>query len=213
MIDRDRSTEASIPVQSRVDIMDLAFLAEYWRGKEKINIKTMSQLINWSLGLLVKTMKDNGIESNIQNIKSAYAYMVALDLIQESLRERSERKLGTALRFEAMRAEGINPKDVDLRGFNILHGKRSVEPLPERFTQDYQKSVLIQEGIKVFEQLNEKDVPITTKEDVEENSKNIRALIGNKEIVISERDKDIVELENQPLDKDFMRRSGNVVKE
>ena len=56
--------ETSIPVQSRTSIISLAELAKYWETTE-YDIRSMSQLISWSLDLLRDILKSNeSIESS-----------------------------------------------------------------------------------------------------------------------------------------------------
>ena len=56
--EQEIKVEASIPVQSRVDIRALAEMVLYWDG-EGVYIKTMSQLVNWTVDLCSQILKLN----------------------------------------------------------------------------------------------------------------------------------------------------------
>ena len=59
-MDREQEikVEASIPVSSRIDIRVLAEMCAYWDESGRY-IKTMSQLVNWSMDLCSQVLKIN----------------------------------------------------------------------------------------------------------------------------------------------------------
>jgi len=119
--------EASIPVQTRVNIVKLASMLEYWESTG-YNIKTMSQLVSWSVDLVYEILDTNKfIKNNQMGIGEARNVLEERGLFQKSLKDRAFKKLGTAISFEGMRGEGINPSQYNPRSYNKLHNKHSVQ--------------------------------------------------------------------------------------
>lgn len=129
-MDKETRQESSIPVQSRVSLITLAELASYWE-KEGYGVRTMSQLIAWSLDMLCEVIKRNGaMPVVIESVLEAHKQLEHRGLYQGSMKERAYKKIGAALRFETLRGEGVDPKDYTPTDYNILHNKRSVVPSP-----------------------------------------------------------------------------------
>ena len=129
-MNKEIKQEASIPVQSRVNIVSLAELSNYWEDLD-YNVNTMSQLVSWSLDLLCEVLRSNEmIKPGVFNsVSKAHSYLIEKRLYQRSLKERSFKKIGTAIRFENMRKEGVDPKCYDSRGYNMIHNKEgAVQP-------------------------------------------------------------------------------------
>ena len=118
--------EATIPVQARVDITTLCNLDIYWLG-EKHGIKSLSQLVSWSLDLLLDILKENGhLEGHeVIKISDAYRYMNERGLMQRGVMKYGREKLATAMRFEALREEGIDPKEYTPRHYNMIHNSHT----------------------------------------------------------------------------------------
>ena len=137
MTDRMTKQESSIPVQSRTSIISLAELARYWETSE-YDIRSMSQLISWSLDLLRDILKANemiGANDEIESIVEARDYLVENGLWQQKVAKRAFTKIGNAVRFQGFRDLGENPETRDEMskiGHNLMHNKHSVSPYRDR---------------------------------------------------------------------------------
>jgi hypothetical protein len=121
--------ESSIPVQSRVSFMSLAKLHMYWIGEGYV-IRTMSQLVGWSVDLLCEVLEANEkMPGEIDSLAKAHQYLQVHGLYQGSSKKIAMKKIGTALRFEALREHGIDPKSHIPLQHKMLHRETSVEPL------------------------------------------------------------------------------------
>jgi hypothetical protein len=204
MISREVRQEASIPVQSRVSIMTLAELDKYW-SSEGYEIKSMSQLIAWSLDLLQEVLKSNKLLSvHIESVADAHRYLTKRSLYQRSLKERGFQKLGSAIMFEGLRDEGIDPgKEVGeensnlVRAYNIMHNKGSVKPFEGRV-----KSKMLDEAVEIFKKTrpsglfnNAYDDEIIVKEKMTSEE------IERKGKEIERKDKDREEAERKALEE------------
>ena len=135
MTDRMTKQESSIPVQSRVSIISLAELATYWETTE-YDIRSMSQLISWSLDLLRDILKANKmLEDSSESVIEARDYLVNRHLWQAKVAKRAFTKIGNAVRFQGFREEGVNPETRDEMskiGHNLMHNKHSVSPYRDK---------------------------------------------------------------------------------
>ena len=105
MTDRMTKQENSIPVQSRVSMISLAELAKYWEGTE-YEIRSMSQLISWSLDLLRDILKANEmieVDGEFEMVVEARDYLVGRGLWQQKVAKRAFTKIGNAVRFQGFR--------------------------------------------------------------------------------------------------------------
>jgi len=124
---REIKQEASVPVQSRVDLVSLAELSIYWEsiGHE---IRTMSQLVSWSISLMCEVLRANDkMPVTVESVSEANNYMREKGLYQDSMKKRSVKKISNAIAFESLRNEGIDPKNYVPQQYNIVHNKNSVE--------------------------------------------------------------------------------------
>lgn len=121
--------ERSISISARADVVTLAELAKYWIESEGANIRSVSQLISWSLDLLREALQFSGKSSPEFDVVSALKYLEFRGLRQESLKKRNFAKVATAVRFSEMRKEGLDPMKYDPLSFNKVHNERSVNPL------------------------------------------------------------------------------------
>ena len=156
---REIKQEASMSVQSRISATTLAELDAYWMSEGK-HIKTLSQLVSWSLDLLTEILWANRkLRYRVESIVEARRYLLERELCQPSLHERGFDKMGTAVKFEGMREEGIDPskevrigKFVDnqttLRQYNMLHNKNSVQPFMGKVDSDE-----VRRGVEIMESL------------------------------------------------------------
>jgi len=140
--------ESSISVQSRISMNSLAELDMYWISEGK-GIKTVSQLVSWSLDLLCEILRANEkLPRSIEAVREARNYLEMRALIQPSLHRRNFDKIGSAIKFEGMRENGDDPSKELLdsegeiansnimRQYRILHNKNSVQPFDGRVVGD-----------------------------------------------------------------------------
>lgn len=213
-MERESMVEASMPVQSRVNVVYLAKLASYWES-EGYGIRTMSQLISWSIDLLHEILVANGkvSEEDIKVIE-ARNYLVGKGLMQRSMVNRSFMKMGAAVRFEEMRGRGVDPRSADPVSYNILHKKvgidkisktgRSVEPFVGEVTSVISEEEWDRAQEKIREE-NEKE----RKVQVEREMKDAResGLIVSDDWVSERqrRDEDVINKENAPFDPTMIK--------
>lgn len=140
-MDRDGSrgdikAENSIPAQSRISVISLSVLDAYWKDSG-YRIRTMSQLISFSIELLCEILKANKkISNQTPSITEALQYLESRGLHQQSLHKRGLKKLGVAIAFEGMREEGIRPESYAPRIYSKLHNERSVQPFTGRIDNE-----------------------------------------------------------------------------
>jgi len=119
--------ERSIPVASRVDMVDLANLALMWESRG-YTIRSMSQLVSWSISLLVDELSKADIfKEKIETLADANKVLAYRGLYQRSMKSRSEKKIGIALGFEALRAEGRDPKEYAEGAYKTMHPDNQVK--------------------------------------------------------------------------------------
>jgi hypothetical protein len=166
--EEEGKVEGSIPVQARVNIRCLANLNQYWMS-EGYRIKTMSQLIGHSIELLCEVLEVNGkIREKIDSIADAHNYLCERDLYQQSMKNRSIRKIGVGIAFENMREEGADPKFHATEQYNRIHRKTDYRGNPstvQPFTGKVRNSHITQDMIDTFNNLKPEDVvPHTSQE-------------------------------------------------
>lgn len=122
--------ESSVPIQSRISITSIAKLDSFW-FKEGYSIRTMSQLIAWSMDLLCEVLENNKKIEGEVSVADAYRYLQQRGLFQNSMMKRSFQKAATAVRFEGMREEGLDPRTEAQLQYNRIHNKQSVQPISE----------------------------------------------------------------------------------
>ena len=126
--------ERSHPVSARIDLVNLARIALYYQT-QGMHIRTMSQLVNWSVDLLCEVLIANDAldTSYIATLADAVNYLSVNDLIQTQTKhftKRVQKKLSTALRYETLRDMGGEPEELDKRGHKELHRRDSIVPPP-----------------------------------------------------------------------------------
>lgn len=119
--------ERSIPAQGRIDLVDLANLDKYFMS-QGTEIKSISQLLNWGIGLVVEVLENNNVLGDkFDNLIDASRHLEGRGLYQPGMRSRGRQKFAQALTFESLRNEGEHPEDhVDKRQYNMLHNEGSV---------------------------------------------------------------------------------------
>ena len=132
--EREVKQERSISVQGRVDIVELAELCVYFE-REGVRVKSMSQLVGWSISLLREVMSRNGMIREIGSIARAHQLFEERGLYQRALKSRNMQKIATAVRFEGMRESGYDPIETG-RQFGVLHNENSVVPFDVEKVRD-----------------------------------------------------------------------------
>jgi hypothetical protein len=164
----ESKTEGSIPVQSRVNIKNLANLDLYWES-ERYHIRTMSQLIGFSMELLCEILESNGkIINKIETVAEANQYLNERGLYQQSMKDRSFKKIGMAIAFENMREEGADPKFHASEQYHRVHRKVDTHGNPsavQPFTGRVRNQRVSQEMIDLYNNLKPEDVkPLVSQE-------------------------------------------------
>ena len=130
MTTNEQRQEASIPVQGRVNIVDLAELALLF---EHLGYppRTMSQLLNWSVDLLCRELrKSEKLPVEINSIAEAENQLSARRLLQRGV-SRQKTKIAMAMGFETLRSEGKDPKDYAPSAYGKMHPTNQVTPLSQ----------------------------------------------------------------------------------
>lgn len=140
--------ETSIPVVTRVSIVDLAKLANFWEEKKYV-IRTMSQLVAWSIELLVNELEANEfIPDSDYSLAYVHRDMNRRGLIQRSMSKRTESRIRMAMGFESLREEGVDPRSYSPTAYRNMHQPQSREPLPEalgKFEKHNPDEVILEE--------------------------------------------------------------------
>lgn len=196
MSQRDQKVERLVSVQSRVDLTSLAKLDLYWKG-EGYDLPTVSRLVSWSVDLLVEVLEANGKSKVEISLREAHNYMQSRGLIQRKMMGRGK-KLSAGLRFESIREEGFEPREVCPHDFNVVHSNK---PVPFSGTVTGGKYLdVIEEAIKRSKEEYKKEALAVAREN--------HLVSGD---LIPDRDKEIIEKENQPID--LTRLKDRIVKE
>lgn len=158
-MDKETKQESSIPVQSRVSIVTLALLTKYWKGEDR-DIKTVSQLVSWSLYLLTEILSSNGLIEQEPSVEEARIYMMENKLFQRGMAGRGSVKLDYAIKFQGIRERGGSPQQsmssVDRTAYNTMHRKpnrfngkpSSVEPFTGKvYNEQVKKAVEIMNNL------------------------------------------------------------------
>ena len=147
-MNKETKQESSVPVATRVSVVTLAELDKYWVEGEGKYIRTMSQLVSWSLELLTEVLRANGKVESVESVAEAHRRLMDRELYQPSLSKRSFNKIGTAIKFENLREEGIDPKkgfgegSNVTRAYNMLHNSKSVQPLSRKGYSELTKKAI-----------------------------------------------------------------------
>jgi len=156
MKSREVKQESSVPVMSRVSVFNLVELDNYWEVGEGVGVRTMSQLVSWSLDLLCEILRANGkLPLEVGSVSEAHNYLLKRGLYQPSMKKRSFEKIGAAIRFENLREEGVEPSKLVKHQYGILHNKNSVQPLDVVGVSD-----LVSRATEIFNNINP-DRPMT----------------------------------------------------
>ena len=161
---REKKQEASMPVQSRIDVRVLAELALYWEDEVGSNMRSLSQLVSWSLDGLRHILASNDMmKVEVESLEEAFEILDGRRLTQASLMKKSRKKMLMSRGFENMRREGGDPKTDAGYNYKIMHNSHSVETSPERVRvvnynkDDPEADARAQEMVKKYVKLKEKE--------------------------------------------------------
>jgi len=129
-MDKEARQESSVPVVTRVGMVQIANLIRFWE-KQGYYVRTMSQLISWSIDLLTEELSRNKlIPVECKTIVEAHRELTQRGLYQRSMLKRAERKISTAMGFEALRAEGVEPREYAPEVYRAMHPRNQVQERP-----------------------------------------------------------------------------------
>lgn len=120
--------ESSIAASTRVSIVDLARVHEFWTRRGEF-IRSMSHLINRTFMEMADQLTRQGYmdESQIESVMDAHHYLKAQGLYQASHLKRGGKRIAMALSFETLRNEGHDPIKEHPKAYNQMHKDGSIE--------------------------------------------------------------------------------------
>ena len=137
LMSNEKKVESAIPVQSRIDIMALAEMAIYWESIGK-GVKTMSQLVNWSVDLCSQILRANDKVREVDSLFDAHNILIDRGLYQSKVMERGRKKFIKGRQLENLRLEGVYPESGGVEGrreYVSLHNRHSLQSAPEMFNK------------------------------------------------------------------------------
>lgn len=140
-MERGVRVESSLPVQSRVSIVDLARLDMFWREEESVVMRSMSQLVSWSVSALCDLLEANGLVRKGLGVREAHEYLKERGLYQKSVLKRGRKKITAAVQLETLRRQGSDPETHAPKQHGYLHNKHSVKALSEREWREIEERV------------------------------------------------------------------------
>lgn len=180
--DRERKAERSIPVSARVDVVVLVKCLDAWE-RRGVRVKSMSQLISWSLDNFANELVRNGIiEERELSYLDAYRILESTELLQRSMVERNRSKHQHSVMFESMRNEGYDP-GMFREQFNTMH-KNRIEVSEFQIKVPYESSRIKckdEEILQLAIGLRKKKGEEVTEEIIEEMIKGINENIEREE--------------------------------
>lgn len=202
--------ESSLPVVSRVSILDLANLDKFWWEHEGVHMKTMSQLVAYSLSALLGQIEDNDLlGEKISTVEEANRHLEERGLYQRSLLKRGKKKLNTALAFENLRREGIDPRRHVPSQYSMLHRGRDEGGRGVVSREELGRLVEIYEGIEAKEKKEEQKLTWEEVERLGRKGKVGGIKEGMNEEELSEydraREEEVLGRENAEIDKEELR--------
>lgn len=229
-MEKEVRQEASVPVEGRVNVANLAELAAFWEDAGEL--RSMSQVIGWSLAMLCEIIRVNYPEKRkFESVTEAHKYLVDHKLYQRSKQNRSMKKIAMAMGFESLRTEGIDPKSYAPMQSNILHNEHSVrvyqknnESASSKLMEDAWETVhrvRLEKQRQAHELHKQKEEAIKNarengllaEEQLIEPGRGIREGMSDEELdkYNEERERKVREREGAPLDLEWLRK--NAVKE
>jgi hypothetical protein len=200
----DVKRERSLSVQSRVDVVDLAEVMCYFND-EGVEIKTMSQLVSWSVALLREVLESNGkIVSRFESLAEAHNYLVVRGMFQASRYKGSVKKLSRGMRFESLRAEGVDPKEYVKSEWDKSHSRRCSSSFNGQVTSAVSDEDWETIQMRIKEAEAEEREALMKKE--MESARNSGLVVSDDWISERQRkDREIRERENAPVDPSMFK--------
>jgi len=224
-VDKNKRLESSIPVQSRISIVDLARLAKLMTERG-LQINTMSQLVSWSIGLLCDLFEGSPGHTveGIETVADAHRYLTAMGLYQRGVRKRCNSRIAAAMQLDTLRLEGLDPSYHAPMQYKVIHSPHAHQAYDGEFTKhvrgepiDFSDPNEVKEKMKELEELKKQTVQsardsgliVEEREEIEKKKFVApRALtsaeLDEKEAEILERDRERMKLENAPIDMDAL---------
>lgn len=148
---RELKQERSIPVQGRVDVMVLADIAVY-AYQTGIRLHTMSSLVSYATEVARVALEKAGLLKDMHGtVSEAYEVLNTLGLLKGRTLGRARQKLNTAIEFENLRAEGIDPEFYTPTHFNTMHNSNSVKPVKVELKSK------VEEMVEIYKELERRD--------------------------------------------------------
>ncbi len=210
--------EGSISIQARIDLKCLASLDKYWMDNEVV-IKSMSQLVGWSMELCLELLVKQGvIGKKFDVLTEAHSWMVGRELYQKSMKKRGIKKLVTAIGFEELRANGVDPKDYARSKFGQMHNANRGNCGFEAYSEivDYKPIISDDEWERVQARIKEEDEKDAAKQkkDFSERLSDIVSNQGvmNNEVTIQQTEySNVQDQKNKVGEVDNIPKSNNIV--
>lgn len=119
--------ERSIPVQGRVDLVELADIAVVL-SRKGFEVSSMSKLINLCVQMAHWALENTEeVMMRHEGVSDAHRTMVEAGLYQRSMYKVGRKKLLTAMAFENLRKEGVDPITYVPHQANVLHNRHSID--------------------------------------------------------------------------------------
>lgn len=199
--------ESSVPVQSRISLVDLANLVKFWNG-QGFEIRTMSQLVAWSVGLLSIRLNQSGLmPEKISDVAEAHRLLIDRGLYQRSLEKRTYSKVATAMGFDELRQMGIDPLSEAPGKYKVMHNH-------PRSSQLNMSEVPSQEEVDRMARLEIQRLKHEKLQEAKEKARSLQAardsgvVVDDQWLMDRQRaEQEIRDRENQPLDFDEMKKN------
>ena len=200
---KEKRKESTIPVQTRISMIDLAKMDNYWLEVENVKMRSMSQLISWTFSAMVDIIEGNRkMPDRVKSVEDAHRHLTIRDLYQRGMKARSQSRIAAALRFESLRDHGIDPQHAATRTYNVIHSEHTMQPYED-------DPVIVKRDFKIDWDEVDKQVAESKRVEREErlekdldNAKECGVLIEDAEFIKErqEIDRKIIERENAPVD-------------
>lgn len=156
-MEREKRVEASMPVQSRVDLRTLAELFIYWE-KQGVYVSTMSRLVSWSLDALRMILdKNEAIEFKVETLEMAYEILEGKGLLQKSMKKKMAAKFEKSRAMENLRLDGWDVRSSGGRVYEELHPKNEVQPFMAGVKMTDEERKEVEEQVKIYHELERKE--------------------------------------------------------
>ncbi len=181
MTNKRIKTEASMPVQSRVDLRTLAELLIYW-GSQEFEIQSMSQLVSWTIDAFRMVLEDNKqLPRKVETLEEAYEIFSNNGLLQQSMMKKMRAKFTASRAMENLRMEGWDDK-VGGKFSNQLHPKNEVKPFPGQSMIETNEQLVLNKALEIYKEKERKDCEV----DIEQQKK--VAMKGSRVVILDDED-------------------------